>query len=306
MQVVDVAERGRRGRAATTRRGRSRARAGCRRAPCRRRDVDRHGHGVGPVAHVDGHPFGHRGPALEVAERVAGAGGGRACGPWPRAPGCRAGSTSLRRASSHHSATSSATFSGNSAAQVVRLGDVLGDVVELPDVVVERRVGAQPVVVDRADRVEGHRLPAVVVDGTRPEHLEVLGDVAAGFALPAVRRARRRSWCRRGATARSRRSPRAARRRPARARSAGCRWRARTAGAGRHRCRPPAGGQSDDAGVGDAAFVDLALPALERRVARHGPAPRVVVVAERTADLVDAAVHLVDAGGPRSWTGGPR
>ena len=55
-------------------------------------------------------------------------------------------------------------------------------------------------------------------------------------------------------------------------------------------------GQPDDAGVGDAALVDLALPALEGRVPRHGPAPRVVVVAERPADLVDAPVHLVDAG----------
>ena len=51
----------------------------------------------------------------------------------------------------------------------------------------------------------------------------------------------------------------------------------------------------DDARVGDAALVDLALPALEGRVAGHGPAPRIVVVAERPADLVDAPVHLVHA-----------
>src|ERR1700733_9575300 len=31
----------------------------------------------------------------------------------------------------------------------------------------------------------GHRLPAVVVDGAGPEHLEVLGTVTAGSALPA-------------------------------------------------------------------------------------------------------------------------
>ena len=59
---------------------------------------------------------------------------------------------------------------------------------------------------------------------------------------------------------------------------------------------PPAAtrsrGKRHDARVGHASFVDLALPALEGRVARHGPAPRVVVVAERPTDLVDAAVHL--------------
>ena len=42
--------------------------------------------------------------------------------------------------------------------------------------------------------------------------------------------------------------------------------------------------------------MDLALPALEGGIARHGPAPRVVVVAERTTDLVDAPVHLRHAG----------
>ena len=46
--------------------------------------------------------------------------------------------------------------------------------------------------------------------------------------------------------------------------------------------------------VGDAALVGLALPAPERRVARHGPAPRVVVVDARAADLVDALVGLLD------------
>jgi hypothetical protein len=47
-----------------------------------------------------------------------------------------------------------------------------------------------------------------------------------------------------------------------------------------------------DAGVGHAAFVDLALPALEGRVPGHGPAPRVVVVGERAADLVDPGASL--------------
>ena len=53
---------------------------------------------------------------------------------------------------------------------------------------------------------------------------------------------------------------------------------------------------SDDAGIGHAALVHLALPALEGRVAGHRPAPRIVVVGQRPADLVDAAVHLADAG----------
>ena len=114
-------------------------------------------------------------------------------------------------------------------------------------------------------------------------------------ARSAPRPARRRSWCRPGATARFRRSPLAARRRPARAPSAGCRRRGRTAGAGPPGA-PAAGGRRDDARVGDATLVDLALPALEGRVPRHGPAPRVVVVAQRSADLVDAPVHLLDAG----------
>ena len=50
-------------------------------------------------------------------------------------------------------------------------------------------------------------------------------------------------------------------------------------------------------GIGDAAFVHLALPALERRVARHRPAPRVVVVRGGAADLVDAGPQLAAPGG---------
>ena len=57
-------------------------------------------------------------------------------------------------------------------------------------------------------------------------------------------------------------------------------------------CDPAAPAKRHDARVGHAAFVDLALPALEGGVAGHGPAPRVVVVAEGPTDLFDAAVHL--------------
>ena len=72
---------------------------------------------------------------------------------------------------------------GELGGAVARLRDVLGHVVELPDVVVPGRVGPQAVVVDRADRVVRHRLPPVVVDGTRAEHLEVLGEVPARAAV---------------------------------------------------------------------------------------------------------------------------
>ena len=63
-------------------------------------------------------------------------------------------------------------------------------------------------------------------------------------------------------------------------------------GPGRESGRP-----RDDAGIGDTALVHLALPALEGRVARHGPSPRVVVVGERSTDLVQTVVHLGETGG---------
>ena len=69
---------------------------------------------------------------------------------------------------------------------VVDLGDVVGDVIELPHVVFERRVGSQSVVVEGADRVEGHGLPPVVVDRSRSEHLEVLGEMAVGCDVVAA------------------------------------------------------------------------------------------------------------------------
>src|SRR5581483_1190250 len=58
-------------------------------------------------------------------------------------------------------------------------------------------------------------------------------------------------------------------------------------------------GPAHHAGIGDAALVDLALPTLERRVAGHRPAPRVVVVSGRTAQLADAGLQLVAARGHR-------
>src|SRR6266705_5169516 len=52
-----------------------------------------------------------------------------------------------------------------------------------------------------------------------------------------------------------------------------------------------------DARVGDTALVHLALPPAERRVSRHRPAPRVVVVGAGPAQLVDARAQLTTAGG---------
>ena len=59
--------------------------------------------------------------------------------------------------------------------EVVGLGPVLLDVVELPHVVVEAVLGRQPRVL-----VLGDRGPAEVVDGAVADHLEVLGRVLLG------------------------------------------------------------------------------------------------------------------------------
>ena len=85
-------------------------------------------------------PARHRGSSGTWSRAPAVAAGG-----WDRVQRTRlsSGSTSLRRASSHHSSTISASRSGCSRGQVVGLGEVLGDVVELPHVVVERRVGVR-------------------------------------------------------------------------------------------------------------------------------------------------------------------
>ena len=180
--------------------------------------------------------------------------------------------------------------------EVVHLGDVLGHVVELPHVVVERRVRAQAVVVERADRVEGHRLPAVVVDRPRAEHLEVLGEVTPGRVGAIVAEEVGEAGAvevRLGDAVDRRGRIDADELQHGREDVDGVGELAPDATGVRGVGAP---GQPDDARVGDAALVDLALPALEGRVARHGPAPRVVVVAERAADLVDAAEHLDDAG----------
>ena len=58
--------------------------------------------------------------------------------------------------------------------------------------------------------------------------------------------------------------------------------------------RTGAGRPVHDHRVGDSSLVHLALPPPERRVPGDGPTPRVVVVAERTTDLVDAGHALGD------------
>ena len=167
---------------------------------------------------------------------------------------------------------------------VVALRGVLGHVVQLPRVVL--RVRHRLV----EHRVVDDRLPAVVVQGAAAEHLEVL----------RVADARRRRVVERG------RERHAVDRRLRDAVDLVGRLDAEHVEDGRRQVdrvhvlaahlapgvdpsRP-----RDDERIGDAALVDLALPATERRVAGHRPAPRIVVVCRRSADLVDAGDGLLD------------
>ena len=52
---------------------------------------------------------------------------------------------------------------------------------------------------------------------------------------------------------------------------------------------------TEDERIGDATFVGLALPTLERRVARPCPTPRVMVVRVGGAEVVDTAQVLFEA-----------
>ena len=85
------------------------------------------------------------------------------------------GSTLYFAASLRKSCCSSASFSGLSRGEVVRLRPVVR-AVQLPDVVVERRhLGRHP-----GNAVPGDTGPALVVDAAVAEHLEVLSRVALG------------------------------------------------------------------------------------------------------------------------------
>ncbi len=175
--------------------------------------------------------------------------------------------------------------------EVRGLGQVLGDVVQLPDVVVERRVGVQAVVVERPDGMERHRFPPVVIDGPRAEHLEVLrrvpglgGGAVGAEQVPEADPVDRGlgdavDLARRGDTDKLE---------DGRGHVDGV----RELVPDRARGASEAAGPRHNARVGDAPLVDLPLPALERGVARHRPAPRIVVMGEGAADLVDAGLHL--------------
>ena len=123
--------------------------------------------------------------------------------------------------------------------QVVGLGGVDAHVVELPHVVVERRVGVEAVVVHVAERLERHRLPTLVVDAARSEHLEVLRGVALGRGGVVEEVGEARALDRRLRDPRD--LGRARRRRSARAGWGARRWRARTACAAR---RAPRAGRA--------------------------------------------------------------
>ena len=223
-----------------------------------------------------------------------------------RAAGCRAAARRCVAASCHQSSIMSCEALGLLRGEVVALGEVVGDVVQLPHVVVERRVGVEPVVVHVAERVERHRLPTVVVDraGARASRSTAC---VCGSAASALVRPRRGSSCRRSATARRCRSKLGVvdpdqlehgRQHVDRVRE--------LVADRRRRPRRGASREPDDARIGDTAFVHLTLPALERRVARHRPAPRIVVVRRRAAELVDAVAELATPGWPRRCTGARR
>jgi len=150
--------------------------------------------------------------------------------------------------------------------EVVALRRVLGHVVQLPLDVIEAGLSDH-------HRVEGDRLPAVVVERTASEHLEVLGGPAARRVGRVERRREARSFDRL----------------------------LRNLGEVRRRIETehvehggdeidrvhvlvphlaPDGDPTrpvDDERIGDATLVHLTLPPLERGVARDRPSPRVVV-----------------------------
>ena len=159
--------------------------------------------------------------------------------------------------------------------------------VELPAVLAEGGVPVEPVVVEGPDGLEGDRLPSVVVEGPAPEHLEVLRR-AVGRGVGASRGEH-------GGEAD------AVDRGLGHVLDGGGKLDAGQLqhggedvdGVGELPAHPTAWTRAGpwpahDAGIGHPALVDLALPSLEGGVARHGPAPGVVVVGGRAAQLVDA------------------
>ena len=178
--------------------------------------------------------------------------------------------------------------------QVVALRRVHCDVVELPLVGVDARLGLH-------DRVVRHGFPALVVEGPAAEHLVVLRDVgvrgsrvgdggeearpldrALGHATDLLGR-RDPHGFEHGRHDVDRMDVLATKSRAA------------------HCC---AAGPMDDQRVGHPTLVHLALPAAEGRVAGHRPAPGVVVVPAGPTDLVDVRQRLLQGGGdtvPRTY-----
>ena len=214
-----------------------------------------------------------------VALRGAGAGAGSGS---RRGCGCRAGAPGSARASSHQRSTSAASRSGSSSARS-RVSD--GSSATWYSSHTSSSKGAskslRPVVVC-AERLERHRLPALGGRSPRePSISKYCVSCCSGASARVVGEQVARSSC-----------PRSAR----------CATPSSSSGAsmpdelehGREHvdrvgelaahatalvakpARP-----AHDARIGDAALVDLALPAPERRVAGHRPAPRVVVVQRR-------------------------
>ena len=188
-----------------------------------------------PVAQVGGHALGQAPDAgvEHVAVAPVAAIAGR--------PGwLLSGSTCNCSASAHHSSIISLQLVGLLGGEVDGLGEVLGDVVQLPHVVVERPFGVAAVVGDARQRVEHDRLPPVVVERPRAEHLVVLRDVVAGCVGVGERRGEAHALDRASAStplisaggvdADERRAASAARR-----------WRGRTGGGSRPSLPRPAG-----------------------------------------------------------------
>ena len=172
--------------------------------------------------------------------------------------------------------------------QVVGFGIVLVDVVQLPVVRIDidehlviNRAAESPALFgglgEARPRPRADRPPAVVVDGTVTEHLEVLGVVVAGCGLIVESVGEAHPVDRRLAhAADALRRFNAQRFQDRRDEIDDVRiLRAHLA------TRLDALGPRDDARVGGAAPVRLALPAAEGRIAGVGPAPRVVVVRTR-------------------------
>ncbi len=174
---------------------------------------------------------------------------------------------------------------GHLGGPVVTFAGIGPYVVELPAVVTRRRVLG-------LDLLVGDRLVPVAVEGPASEHLVVLGGAHLGVVTVTEHAEQRRPLDRRlrHTVDRDRRLH------PARVQDR----RGEVDGVavlGPDRAGVgDTGGPVDDQRVGHAALVDLPLPAPERGVAGHRPAPRVVVVDGGSTDLVDAFERLPHRG----------